>query len=353
MPDSPTPAEVRARMSAQISREFNALVDQGAITGVDKIPMPDAPAAAVPAAPVVPAAAAPTAPAAAPATASVPAASEPAAVPFDREIHGLGKYNTMEELRKGYFNAVNTLSSTLDELSSLRQQPAANPPAAIVPASVPGGSPRVNPAARNPIDFTADPVLKQFAEESTIAPELLIQAIDRVATIRAEQIADERVDARIIPLQQMSEAESQMRQRYPDSVNHITEVGNYLKVNRDEAETVTALFQAGKSFKAMEYAYKAYREHLGTVEEKKMVANAAVAEEERTAARAAAGLPTSPNTGVLAARPNVNEAPTREEIAALNEAAGHGLSQDHAAVIRRRRLLGTLLPDHLRTWEQR
>ena len=365
MSDTPrTPDQIRAAMSAQITQEFNQLVDQGAITGIEKIPVAGAPAA-VPAAAASPAAAAPAA--------AVPAAVakvEPPTAPapgeaFNKETHGLGKYNTLEELRKGYFNAVNTLSTKLDdsvskdtEIASLRQQLTAfgaNPQAgnaATVPASVPGGSARVNPVARNPIDFSADPVLKQFAEESSVPTELLIQAIDRVATARAEQISAEVVNAKIDPLQRMTEAETYMRTKYPDSVNHTAEVANFLKTNQDEAVIVGKLVNMGEPSKAFEYAFKQYAAHVGLDLEKKMVANSAVAEEERLAARAQAGLPTSPNTGVMAARPST-EAPTREEIQALNEAAGPGLSQDMAAVIRRRRLLGSMLPESLRTWEQR
>lgn len=367
MSDTPrTPDQVRAAMSAQITQEFNQLVDQGAITGVAKIPVAaPAPAAPVPAAAASPAAAAPAAPAP---TAAAKVEPPTAPVPdeaFNKETHGLGKYNTLEELRKGYFNAVNTLSTKLDdsvskdtEITSLRQQLAAfgaNPLtgiAATVPASVPGGSPRVNPVARNPIDFSADPVLKQLAEESSVSVDLLVQAIDRVATARSEQVSVEVVNAKIDPLQRMTEAETYMRTKYPDSVNHINEVSNFLKTTPDEAIIVAELVQMGKPGKAMEYAFKQYAAHVGLDLTKKMEANAAVAEEERLAARAQAGLPTSPNTGVMAARPST-DAPTREEIQAMNEAAGPGLSQEQAAVIRRRRLLGNLLPESLRTWEQR
>lgn len=360
-----TPDQIRAAMSAQITQEFNQLVDQGAITGVAKIPVAGAAAPAAPVPPAPAASPAAAAPAAAPAAAVVPPTAPAPGEAFNKETHGLGKYNTLEELRKGYFNAVNTLSTKLDdstskdtEIASLRQQLTAfgaNPQAgnaATVPASVPGGSLRVNPVARNPIDFSTDPVLKQFAEESSVAPELLIQAIDRVATARAEQIAAEVVNAKIDPLQRMTEAETYMRAKYPDSVNHINEVSNFLKTNMDEAVIVAELVQMGKPAKAMEYAFKQYAAHVGLDLTKKMEANAAIAEEERLAARAQAGLPTSPNTGVMAARPST-EAPTREEIQALNEAAGPGLSQDAAATIRRRRLLGSMLPESLRTWEQR
>ncbi len=353
-----TPDQIRAAMSAQITREFNTLVDQGAITGVDKIPVAGDPAPAptepVPAAAASPAAATTASPAPAPASsASASAAAAPKTeIPFDKETHGLGKYNTLEELRKGVFYTVNALSTTADELSALRQKLAAVPPDATVPASVPGGSARINPVARNPIDFSADPVLKQFAEESSVPTDLLIQAIDRVATARAEQISAEVVNAKIDPLQRMTEAETHMRTKYPDSVNHINEVSNFLKSTPDEAVIVAKLVQMGEPAKALEYAFKQYAANVGLDLKKKMEANAAVAEEERLVARAQAGLPTSPNTGVMAARPST-EAPTREEIQALNEAAGPGLSQDQAAVIRRRRLLGNMLPESLRTWEQR
>jgi hypothetical protein len=357
MPDEVrTPDQIRAAMSAQITSEFNTLIDQGAITGIPKIPVAgapapvvSAPAAASPAA-VAPVVAAPVAPAPGP----TPAASASSGFEGLVEENGLilGKYRTVEELRKGVFHTVNALSKTADELSALRTQTAAAPQPTTVQADTPGGSPRINPVARNPIDFSTDPVLKQFAEESSVPTDLLIQAIDRVATARAEQISAEVVNAKIDPLQRMTEAETYMRTKYPDSVNHINEVSNFLKTNVDEAVIVAELVQMGKPAKAMEYAFKQYAAQVGLDLTKKMEANAAVAEEERLAARAQAGLPTSPNTGVMAARPST-EAPTREEIQALNEAAGPGLSQDYAAVIRRRRLLGSQLPESLRTWEQR
>jgi hypothetical protein len=345
--DLPGAADVRAAMAAQINNEFNRLVDQGAITGVEKVSTPTAPAPAV----AAPAAVAPTAPAAtpaAPAPAAAPAIPAPG-VPFDREVHGLGKYNTVEELRKGYYEAVNTLSSTLDKLSSLQQQQAVAPPVATVPASVPGGSPRVNPAARNPIDFASDPVLTKFAEESNVPIETVVAAMDRVASLRADQA----VDARFAPMQAMTDAEAQMRAQYPEAANHVVEVGNFIKANPNIAARVGNLINAGDAFGGMEYAYTMYMAQMGIKQERSMVANAAVAEEERLKARAEAGLPTSPNTGVLAATRAANAPPTVEEINALNQAAGHGLSQDAAAVIRRRALLGSQLPPELRTWEQR
>jgi len=358
MPDEVrTPDQIRAAMSAQITNEFNTLIDQGAITGIPKIPVAGASPPAAPATPAAVASPAVVAPVAAPvAPAPGPTPAAPASSGFEGLVDAngliLGKYRTVEELRKGYYNTVNTLSSTADELSAFRQQAAAAPQSGTVPADTPGGAPRVNPVARNPIDFSADPVLKQFAEESSVPTELLIQAIDRVATARAEQISAEVVNAKIDPLQRMTEAETYMRTKYPDSVNHTAEVANFLKTNQDEAVIVGKLVNMGEPSKAFEYAFKQYAAHVGLDLEKKMVANSAVAEEERLAARAQAGLPTSPNTGVMAARPST-EAPTREEIQALNEAAGPGLSQDMAAVIRRRRLLGSMLPESLRTWEQR
>jgi len=338
-------------MSAQITQEYNQLQATGAIVG-DKIPVADTSPA--PVASPEPAAPAPTA-AAVPAPAATPAP----AVPFDKATHGLGKYNNLEELRKGYFNAVNALSPALDELSSLRalqQQAPVNPQqpfvAPTVPAGVPGGSPRVNPAARQPIDFKSDPEFAKLAEDGTVNVDLLVNVIDRIASTRAEEFVSEFDRTRIAPLQQMSEAENYMRAKYPDAANHVVEVGNFVKTNPQIGQAVASLVQAGSPAQAMEYAYTMYMANTGIGLENRMVANAQVAEEERQAARAAAGLPTSPNTGVLAAVP-ANNTPTAEDIAALNEAAGTGLSDTNAAIVRRRMLLGQMLPPELRTWERR
>jgi len=253
----------------------------------------------------------------------------------------------MDEAEKCYFNAVNTLSSVLDEaaqkdaeIARLRSQVAA--PRADQERE------RVNPATRNPMDWTKDPAVVNASELSGLPSEVFAEFAQAVEA-RSVQQAKQNFDDVLSPLKAVAEAESYMRDTYPDALQHTKEVENFIKANPRVASTVGALIRANDPKAAMEYAWTNYTISTGIGIETKMKANAEVAEAERAKARAAANLPTSPTTPVTASTEPAKI--TREEIEFLKERAAQG--DEKAAVVLRRALLGPLLPDVLRTWERR
>lgn len=369
-----SPAEVRAEMSKQVlyqmAQSGDPITQQNAnlalqLNGMAPAGAPTAPATQVPVqtvAPQVPPAPQPQVPApqAFPAQAPAPA---PAANPNDpwaaeRDANGLiwGKYRSGEEAKKGYFNAVNHAASALDQLNARNQQPApfgGQPTGAFaVPATLPGGYPgapeRVNPVAQSG-GFDEVVKLVKDSEESgdPIDPIKLASAIERSAAQKAVAL----VDSRLAPMQAVASAEQYMRAKYPESVNHGTEIGNFIQADPIVGPTVRGMLEAAKSNpaliqSAMEYAYTMYMVSLGGQHERQMNANSQVAEEERLQARAAAGFSASPNTGVHQ-QPTINERPlTLEEKQALNASA----AQD-GGELRRRAWLGRFLPPEWRTWE--
>jgi hypothetical protein len=268
-----------------------------------------------------------------------------------RDANGLifGKYRSVEEAKRGYFNAVNTLSSTTDELVRLRNQQASGQPAApaTLPGSAPGDAPRVNPTQRQfDVQAEIDKLVRSSEESGQLDPQALMSLVSRVATTAASAAASEAVEAHITPMRAMAEAETYMRTTYPDSVNHAQELGIFVKTDPTVGPTVQALMNAGQYKAAFEYAWNTYTVKNGLAVERGMDANAQIAEEERQKARAAAGFSGSPNTGVHAVVPDPNRRLTAEEIAALNE---H--SKTDQGALRRRVMLGQFLPPEWRTWE--
>jgi len=265
-----------------------------------------------------------------------------------RDANGLifGKYRTAEEARRGYFNAVNTLSVSTDELVRLRNQPTgANLQPTMLPGSAPGDAPRVNPAAQSfDIQKAVDDLVKSSEESGQIDPKVLLQTVTSIAT----QAAAAATDARLLPMQAMAEADSYMRAKYPLSVNHAQELGNFVKTDPTVGPTVQSLLGAGQFKAAFEYAWNMYTVANGIVTERAVETNAQIAEEERAKARAAAGFSGSPNTGIHAEAQKQNELLTPDEKQQLNQIAGH--SREGEAV-RRRAYLGAWLPPEWRTWE--
>lgn len=356
-----TPDELRADMSRTLLVQMAASADPQtrehatvALTaqGLGLNGQPTQPATApAPNAPPAPQYTLPQSPAQTPAAPAQPPAS-PATGPSDAALEGLrdanglilGKYRTVDELKRGYFNAVNALSATTDEVVRLRNQPVGvNPQSATLPGGAPGDVARVNPAQRayDPSQDIAE-LVKSSEESGQIDPALLAQTVSRIAS----RTAMEATEAQLRPMQAMAEAESYMRVKYPESINHAQELGNFVKLDPNVASTVQALMTAGQFKSAFEYAWSMYTVQNGLSVERGMIANSQIAEEERQRARAAAGFSGSPNTGV---HTDTKPAPpTAEEMAALNERAKY---DQGAQIVRRRVLLGQFLPESWRTWE--
>lgn len=361
-----SPADYRAAMAQTVLKQMASSGDVGTrenaleamrLRGID--PSTGASTAAPPPAPApAPAPAAP-APATTPAPSPSPAPQPPAptaspladaALEGLRDTNGLllGKYRTADELRRGYFNAVNALSKTTDELVTLRNQPVtAAPQPALLPGSAPGAPPRVNPTTRG-FDTTkvVEELVRSSEESGTIDPALLVRTIDEITLARAQEV----LDARLRPMEAMAEAETYMRTTYPESANHAVEVANFVKTNPQVGATFRAMMESGQTTAAFEYAWQMYAVDAGLGTERKMVANSQIAEEERQQARAAAGFGSSPNTGVHSA-PGPSDRPlTAEEVRVLNDIAAQDPVEGEK--FRRRVMLGRLMPTEWRTWEQ-
>jgi len=354
-----TPAEVRAEMSRALLVQMAASGDQTtrdnaniALTaqglGPNGLPLTAAP-------PATSAAAPPAAPPAAVPNQNQPAprpAASPAPGPSDAALEGLrdanglflGKFRTADELRRSYFSGQNLISQLSDENIRLKNQTAAvTPQPTTLPGSAPGDAPRVNPTARTlDLQREIDELVKSSEESGTIDPNVLLQKVASIAA-RAGQ---EAVRAELQPMQAMSEAESYMRSKYPESVNHAQELGNFVKTDPVAGPTVQALMASGQFKAAFEYAWSMYTVQNGLSVERGITANSQIAEEERLRARAAAGFSGSPNTGVHAEVRAANEPLTAEQIAALNEHSKLDQGQ-----LRRRVMLGSFLPPEWRTWE--
>lgn len=364
MADLPTAGEARSRMAALMQNEARRMdIAEGRPD-----PVPAAPGSVIPApapapasapAPLPVAAPAPAAPVAAPAppppAGPTPAGPPPAALPAGLEdlIGPNGKYRTVEDFRKGYWNLNNTLSSTADELSALRSRAATAPgptprddsPPAYLPGSTPGAAPRVNPAAQQPLDWTKNAAVVKVSEESGVPVEAIAQLAATIAATTTEQIAP-AVDAKLAPMTAMTDAEAEMNRLYPNAKHHVQDVANFVKLTPSVQNTMARLLKAGDYFGAMEYGYTMYTVRTGIQTEAGMQADAATAEAARVAAQAAGGQPTSSNTGVHAALPDPNAPITQE----MKDRAVE-LRHFDGGVAARRLWLGRMLPPELRTWE--
>lgn len=365
MSDSPilSPNETRARMAAIIQNEVRAsdiregrpdpLPPAGGVVAPAPVAAATPAFVAAPASPVAPAS-----PPVAPGPGPTPAApTAPSAIPAELAdlIGPNGKYRTVEDFKKGYWHLNNTLSSATDQLSVLRNlvgdgsdgsTPRADAQPATIPGSTPGARPRVNPLAAQPIvDWTKNSAVQKVSEESGVP----VEALGALASEIARQGA-ETFEARIAPMAAQSlvnDASVLMDQTYPNAKKHLQEVKNFITVNPNVGRTVADLLKAGNYFGAMEYGYTMYTVAAGIQTEDKLRADAAVAETARVDARANAGQPTSPNTGVHAAIPDPNAEPTAEERERAVE-----MRKFDGGVASRRLWLGRMLPPEMRTWER-
>lgn len=332
----PTPDELRARMAQSVNVEFNEGVAAGSILG-SPIPVPGAPAPEQPAA---------SGPPAAPASPETPSQEQ-----------GLiwNKYKDMEQAEKGYFHLLNTHTSAMNELSALRsrvaqmdQAPTASPSG---PTSLPGASPgsreRVNPVSPA-VNWAEDPTMRRVSEATGIDPADL-GAIAQRALDLVTPTVNQSLDQRLAPMTAQAEADAYMRRNHPEALNHAQEIGLFVQSSPSAQRIITPLLAQNDYTAAFEAAWLLYSLNSGVGVQKQMQANQGVAEAERLQARAAAGLPSSPNTPVHAA---VQQAasPSPEELQDLAIRAKQG--DPNAAVMLRRHTFGRVLPPEMRTWER-
>jgi hypothetical protein len=348
MPD-PTPDQLRKEMAQNVNHAFNDGITEGIVIGADPIPVegvqPEpSPLGTTPSGSVEPKEEAPTAP------------PEPKEEPKGDLI--FGKYTSLEEAQKGYYHLNNKLSSTLrdhesavKERDDLRAQMAtvANPQEpTMVPGSSPGSRDRVNPAAR--VDWKSNPHIVRVSEETGIDPGALgniAQAAYETAHTQLRDEIREEIKQEISPFQAAAEAETYMRTTYPEAYNHIQEIQNFVATDPSTQRVVNNLLNMGDHKGAYETAWKNYLMETGIGAQSNMRVNAEIAEEERTEARKAAGLPQSPGTPGHAETGSQSMA--KEQFDELLERAKAGDTE--AQKLLRRHAYGRMLPPALRTWE--
>jgi len=360
----PTPQEVaaaRAKMANAMAAEHNAAVIDGRITShADLIPVAGVSGTPTPAE-ILESQRQRIDPTGSPEAPTVPAPQSPQPVPADGSQNQgdgsekvFGKYLSLEEAEKGYYHAVNTLSTTQQENEQLRQQlasfqgqPSAYP---TLPLQQPGQTPRVDPTApkRN---WAESPAVRRAAEETGIDPSVFVSLAEEIhgPDVDIQTAVQQAVQATLQPLVSASQADMKMRELYPEHEKHLPEIGTFLGANPRIRDAAIALKQTGRDFEAQEYVWNQYQHAVGIGQQNRMLANAQVAEEERQTARAAAHLPSSPSTPVHAAQQDPNQ-PSTQQVEEWRRRYQAG-DQD-AGVLWRRATLGHLLPPSDRTWEQ-
>jgi hypothetical protein len=231
---------------------------------------------------------------------------DPAPEPTDDLI--FGKYKSMEEAKRGYFELQNYASQTKTQLENLKrpatQASPVNPGVGDgVAATVPGGSPgaqdRVNPVSRN-FDWSQNEAVAKASEQLGVDTSALAPLMDMMVG-EAERITQERLDSTLGPMQAQAQAQARMARENPDFVRLESDVSMWLEVNPQIAQSVINMHNQGLYNEAYDYAWSKFQGAQLATTEQEMKANQQVAEEERKTARAAAGLPSTPGTPVHAA----------------------------------------------------
>lgn len=356
MSEYETPDEARKAMGAKMTEKLNEGIGSGLITGLEPIPMQErgVPGAEPPV--PVPAASAPTPVPVDPPTDPAVEVQDPSVGtpppetdpnPQEPEPPIFGKFKDLKIAEESYYGTINTLSDTLDENTRLKQQLAmvqGTPPygqPATIPGPSPGARDRVNPIAQN-IDWGADAGVVKVAQEVGVEPAQLAPLMESMEARMAATV-EANVEASLAPARMEREASVYMQQHYPESLKHQAEMAVFVKTNPNVGSNMQSMVVGGNVAGALEYAWQMYSVAKGIDTQSAMQANSEVAEEERLTARAAAGLPASPNTPVHAAMQE-NQAPTAEYLAELNARASAG--DDAAIRERRRNTFGSILPQH-------
>lgn len=326
MVEPTSPDQVRANFANVVGAEIDSLFTGNApaimpetsvnISGPTPAPVP-APVApqpvSPPSPPVAPAPAAPTAQ-----PAPTPSAPAPGTTPAGRPEYA-GKYHSKEEFEKGYYHLLNILTDTQAKLQAREE----------TPASVqPNTPPRANPVERG--NRRAE-VLGQFQEEYGVEPEKLASVVD--------VLVEEAINNKITPMQEVQKAEVKFLEEFPDAQGKSREIAATINADPTVARVVALAWQGGDYVGAMRYAWAMTSLQMNQATERAGMANAYVAQEELIAARSAAGLISSQNTGV-----HEEPAPemTNEQYQSLVERYQAG---DKAPLLRQ--TLGKTLPDEL------
>jgi hypothetical protein len=317
VPDNKELAEGREAFKAQFRQDYNALVADKEMSN-DPLPTPgEAPAP-------------PTKP-----TETAEKVAGPKAKTEEPRL--AGKYETVEELEKGYNHLLTQATKMSGENQSYREQLEAiqsrrpvteGQDSTFVQGGSPGAEPRVNPAARTP-DWSASGAVKKFSETSGVEPSVaegfaadIYASVVQVAQQEAQRAAQEAV----APIYAQSRADAYMQQNYPDAVKLAPEISLFLETtdNPVTKETFKNLADAKNIAGAMEYATLAYKNAMGADIEKRLRAESDETAAENADAKKHAGVtPSSPGTPVHAGAKQ-DDTFSNEDIEALAKKARTG-----------------------------
>jgi ElaB/YqjD/DUF883 family membrane-anchored ribosome-binding protein len=264
-----------------------------------------------------------------------------------------GKYRTREEfirgvghvvqMAKGAYSQADVSRQEVERLraenAQLRTQPVASPAAAPQPAPVAPASQAAAPVRSAKLDA----VLSKLKDEGGILDEeslnALVEGLSEVATARAEQSVENRINARENARQaedaRWRKVDEHMQEVAPESLVYSNEVGLYVQSTPLVAAAVGAMIQQGKLNEAAELSWTMFKSaHEGmtleqinaatTAKQVQLEAGDQVRREAVEQARKDAGVITSSATGVHETPGAVG--PTQEEIdrAAAEMQAGDG-----------------------------
>ncbi len=330
----PSPMEVAATMNkrqahqnivADITQQFNELAAQGQMgAGTQPLPMPGQPVQQMQAPPAPPPPSQPqyqpaVTPPAPPQTPQAPPAMQEPVDQTSGLIHG--KYKTMPDADKGYFNLLNYATAAVDRARALEAQlaqvqaPSAypthyGPPQPLVPGSPPGTAPRVNPVERYPaapvVDWSQSGTVKQVASSMGLEDSAPLAQFANEIAIQAAAAARQAAQAEFAPIKAQQDAESAMRQQHPDAFNYVGEMQVFLQSDPTVAQEFNQLLQQGQPLSAMKYVWAEFRANAYTQAQNNLQTQAADATLQRNAAMAHAGMsPSQPGTPVQAADPRI------------------------------------------------
>jgi len=141
-----------------------------------------------------------------------------------------GKYTTVEEFERGYWNSAQEAKRLAEENKLLREIAASK-------------QERVNPAER--MDTR-----KKYLEELSEAA-IPVDALANLIREEAQNIVRETFE----PLARGAQARSQMLEKYADYEKAERDLNNFLSANPDVNEKYTRMMNAGLEDAALEYAY--------------------------------------------------------------------------------------------------
>ena len=316
----------RERLAAEITRDFNQMVESGQINA-EPLPVRESDTPATEPQP------APTEPKVADKQEAQPAKDEPLLA---------GKYKDVDALVQGYNNLlgqstkISTENQTYREQlnSMIRGRPEGMDANTHIPGGSPGADPRIDPLGRTP-DWKTNAAVMKFSENTGLDPDVpaaLAASIYDSVTQDIQRISAEAAQKALAPIYAQSQAEMYIQQKHPEASKLAPEIKLFLETADPVVQgTFKNLVDANNYAGAGDYAYLAFRQASGGQAQSDLQAQAKTTEHEQAQAKANAGLaPSSPGTPIHD-NTTKDDAPSNEAILKLAERARNGDIHDQKA----------------------